>query len=92
LEQWLWLRQGGGNEDTTFEVTLGPDYNPARCSLLILEPMVLEVSGFLQPLELQQVATWAVANAELIQDCWDGLPISAPEVAGRVRPVPAQRW
>jgi len=43
LGQSVWLRRGGDPSNATFEVTLGGDYNPARRSLLILEPMILGV-------------------------------------------------
>jgi hypothetical protein len=90
----VWLRRGGDEEDgATIEVTPGAEYNPARRSLLILEPMVLQVVGTLQPRELDQVAAWAVANADLIQDYWDGSIASVFDVAGRVKQVPAaSRW
>lgn len=92
LGQSVWLRRGGDPSNATFEVTPGGDYNPARRSLLILEPMVLQVQGFLQSRELEQVAAWATANAGLIQDYWDGSVVSASVVAGRVKPVTASRW
>ena len=92
LGQSVWLRRGGDPSNATFEVTPGGDYNPARRSLLILEPMVLQVHGFLQPRELEQVAAWATANAGLIQDYWDGSVVSASVVTGRVKPVMASRW
>ena len=92
LGQSVWLRRGGDPSNATFEVTPGGDYNPARRSLLILEPMVLQVQGFLQPRELEQVAAWATANAGLIQDYWDGAVGSASALAGRVKPVTASRW
>ena len=92
LGQSVWLRRGGDPSNATFEVTPGGDYNPVRRSLLILEPMVLQVQGFLQPRELEQVAAWATANAGLIQDYWDGSVGSASAVAGRVKPITASRW
>ena len=92
LGQSVWLRRGGDPSNATFEVTPGGNYNPARRSLLVLEPMVLQVQGFLQPRELEQVAAWATANAGLIQDYWDGSVVSASAVAGRVKPVTASRW
>ena len=92
LGQSVWLRRGGDPSNAAFEVTPGGDYNPARRSLLILEPLVLQVQGFLQPRELEQVAAWATANAGLIQDYWDGSVVSASVVAGRVKPVTASRW
>jgi hypothetical protein len=92
LGQSVWLRRGGDSSNATFEVTPGGDYNPARRSLLILEPMILQVQGSLQSRELEQVAAWATANAGLIQDYWDGSVASASVVAGRVKPVTASRW
>ena len=92
LGQSVWLRRGEDPSNATFEVTPGGDYNPARRSLLILEPMVVQVQGFLQPRELEQVAAWATANAGLIQDYWDGSIASASAVAGRVKPVTISRW
>lgn len=92
LGQSVWLRRGGDPANATFEVTPGGDYNPAWRSLLILEPMILQVQGFLQPRELEQVAAWATVNAELIQDYWDGSVVSASVIAGRVKPVTISRW
>jgi hypothetical protein len=86
----VWLRAGGHKESVTIEVTPGKQYDPAQRSLLIVEPMVLQVLGSLQKRELEQIAAWAVANAELIQDCWDGSKDF--DIADRVKPVPTQRW
>lgn len=87
----VWLRRGGDEGGATIEVTPDAEYNPARRSLLMLEPMILQVSGYLQPAELDQIAAWAMANADLIQDYWDGSIATIFDVAGRVRPVPALR-
>jgi len=92
LGQSVWLRRGGDPSNATFEVTSGGDYNPARRSLLILEPMILQVQGFLQSRELEQVVAWATANAGLIQDYWDGSVVSTSVIAGRVKPVTASHW
>jgi len=92
LELSVWLRRGGSEEGATVEVTPGGEYNLARRSLLTLEPMVLQVIGYLQPRELEQVAAWVTINADLIQDYWDGSLESVFEIAGRVRPVPTSRW
>ncbi len=88
----VWLRRGGADTSATLEVTPGAEYNPARRSLLILEPMILQVSGSLRPHELEQVAAWASANAELIQDYWDGSTTSVSNITGRVRPVSTASW
>jgi hypothetical protein len=92
LAQSVWLRRGGDEEGATIEVTPGADYHPARRSLLMLEPVILQVAGQLHPRELEEIAAWAAANADLIQDYWDGTIASVFDVAGRVRPVPATRW
>ncbi len=92
LAQSVWLRRGGDESSATIEVTPGADYHPARRSLLMLEPVILQVAGQLQPRELEEVAAWAAANADLIQDYWDGTIASVFDIAGRVRPVPATRW
>ena len=93
LELSVWLRRGEEGEGATIEVTPGSDYHPARRSLLILEPVVLQVAGQLRPRELDQVAAWVAANTDLIQDYWDGTIASVFDVAGRVRQVPAaSRW
>ena len=93
LELSVWLRRGEEGEGATIEVTPGADYHLARRSLLILEPVVLQVTGQLRPRELDQVAAWVAANAELIQDYWDGTIASVFDVAGRVKQVPAAaRW
>ena len=88
----VWLRRGAADTSATLEVTPGAEYNPARRSLLILEPMILQVTGSLRPHELEQVAAWASANAELIQDYWDGSTTSVSNITGRVRPVSAASW
>ena len=92
LAQSVWLRRGGDEEGATIEVTPGADYHPARRSLLMLEPVILQVAGQLHPRELEEIAAWAAANADLIQDYWDGTIASVFDIAGRVRPVPASRW
>ncbi len=88
----VWLRRGAADTSATLEVTPGAEYNPARRSLLILEPMILQVAGSLRPHELEQVAAWASANAELIQDYWDGSTTSISNITGRVRPVSTASW
>lgn len=88
----VWLRRGATDTSATLEVTPGAGYNPARRSLLILEPMILQVAGSLRPHELEQVAAWASANAELIQDYWDGSTTSVSNIAERVRPVSTASW
>ncbi len=88
----VWLRRGGADTSATLEVTPGAEYNPARRSLLILEPMILQVTGSLRPHELEQIAAWASANAELIQDYWDGSTTSVSNITGRVRPVSTTSW
>jgi len=88
----VWLRRGAADTSATLEVTPGAEYNPARRSLLILEPMILQVAGSLRPRELEQVAAWASANAELIQDYWDGSTTSVSNITGRVRPVSIASW
>ena len=92
LAQSVWLRRGGEESNAMFEVTPGGDYNPARRSLLTLEPMILQVQGFLQSRELEQIAAWAMVNAALIQDYWDGSVVSASVIARRVKPVTVSRW
>jgi len=92
LEQSVWLRRGEDPSNAMFEVTPGGDYNPARRSLLILEPMILQVQGFLQSRELEQIAAWATANAGLIQDYWDGSVVAASAIVGRIKPVTASCW
>ena len=92
LEQSVWLRRGGKESNAMFEVTPGGDYNPARRSLLTLEPMILQVQGFLQSRALEQIAAWATINAELIQDYWDGSVVPASVTTGRVKPVTVSRW
>lgn len=93
LEHSIWLRRGEEGEGATIEVTPGADYHLARRSLIILEPVVLQVVGQLRPRELDQVAAWVAANAELIQDYWDGTIASVFDVAPRVKQVPAMsRW
>lgn len=93
LPQTVWLRRGGGQFGVTIEVTPGAEYQPARRSLLVVEPMVMQVVGQLQQRELDQVAAWVMANSDLIQDYWDGLVPSGIEVPGRIRRVPSlPRW
>ncbi len=88
----VWLRRGVADTSATLEVTPSAEYNLARRSLLILEPMILQVAGSLRPHELEQVAAWASANAELIQDYWDGSTTSVSNITGRVRPVSTASW
>ncbi len=65
LSQSVWLRRGGGGVGATIEVTPGADYDPSRRSLVILEPMILQVMGGLQPRELDQIAG-AVQNPPIL--------------------------
>ena len=88
----VWLRRGDRGELMAIEVTPGAEYDLRRRAVVALEPILLQVAGQLHPRELDRVAAWAVANADLIQDVWDG---SLPAVAAtlqQVRALPPGRW
>ncbi len=91
LPMTVWLRRGDRGELMAIEVTPGGEYDLRRRAVLALEPILLQVSGQLHPRELDRVAAWAVANADLIQDVWDGsLPM--PSALQQVRGLPPGRW
>ncbi|UFN47815.1 hypothetical protein LPC08_17605 [Roseomonas sp. OT10] len=92
LPQAVWLKRGDTRESITIEVTPGAEYDPARRSLLAIEPIVLQVSGYLVPRELERIAAWVTTNAGVIQDYWDWSIDSGEEVMQQVRRVPTSRW
>jgi hypothetical protein len=83
----VWLQRAGGRNTATIEVTPGKDYHSGQRSVLIIEPLVMQVVGNLPKAELAQLETWAMSNAEVIQDYWDGSIATASDVFGRITPV-----
>lgn len=93
LPQAVWLKRGEApRESMTIEVTPGAEYDPARRSLLAIEPIVLQIFGYLVPRELERIAAWVTTNAGVIQDYWDWSIDSGEEVMQQVRRVPTSRW
>ena len=84
----IWLQQASGrNIAATIEVTPGKDYHSGQRSVLTIEPLVMQVVGNLPRAELAQLETWAMSNAEVIQDYWDGAIATASDVFSRITPV-----
>ena len=83
----IWLQRASGRDIATIEVTPGKDYHSGQRSVLIIEPLVMQVVGNLHRSELAQLETWAMSNAEVIQDYWDGAIATASDVFSRITPV-----
>jgi hypothetical protein len=95
LHQVVWLQRANGRDNVTIEVTPGTRYDPAIATVLALEPIVLQVAGGLHARDFERVASWAIANRDLIDAFWDGELETFEDVVARVRKVPgpgADRW
>jgi hypothetical protein len=92
LTQVIWLRRGHGEESILVGVTPGPRFEPARLTVLAVEPMVIQVSGGLPQQEFERVSAWVMANRDLIDEFWEGGIETFSEVARRVRKAPAIGW
>jgi hypothetical protein len=60
--------------------------------VIAIEPIFLQVSGQLQPRELERIAAWAAVNSDLIDAYWTGAITSNEEARRSVRRVPVHNW
>jgi hypothetical protein len=92
LPQVVWLQRANGRDNVVIEVTPGGRYDPENSTVIVLEPVALQVAGGLYARDFERVAAWAAANRDLIDDWWDSQLDDFEEVAGRVKKVPAPAW
>jgi len=92
LPQVVWLQRANGRDNVVIEVTPGGRYDPETCTVIVLEPVALQVVGGLYTRDFERVAAWAAANRDLIDDWWDSSIDDFEEVASRVKKVPAPAW
>lgn len=75
------------------ENVFGAGRLPRQSGRGALTRVLILTASHLQQRELDQVAAWVMANADLIQDYWDGAVLSGTELPGRIRRVPPlSRW
>jgi hypothetical protein len=88
----VWLRQGSDDEPLVIGVTPGSRFEPERMTLLMLEPLVMQVSGGLYEAEFTRVADWIGVNRGLIDQVWAGEISTLEQASGQVRKAPASLW
>ncbi|MFC0384874.1 replication initiation protein [Muricoccus vinaceus] len=88
LPQVVWLRRGHGDENILVGVTPGARMDTDRLTILMVEPIIMQVSGGLGQGDFDRVSAWVMANRDLIDDFWEGGIASAEEVNRRVRKAP----
>jgi hypothetical protein len=88
----VWLRPGGADEPMVIGVTPGSRYEPDRMTLLMLEPLIMQISGGLYQEEFTKVSAWIMANSDLISLVWEGEIKTLEEASSRVRKAPAPGW
>ena len=92
LPQVVWLRRGHGEENILVGVTPGTRLDTDRLTILMVEPIVMQVSGGLGQSDFERVSAWVMANRDLIDEFWEGSIQSAEEVHSRVRKAPGPSW
>ena len=92
LPQVVWLQRANGRDNVIIEITPGGRYDPDTSTVIVLEPVALQVAGGLYTRDFERVAAWAAANRDLIDDWWDSSIDDFEEVASRVKKVPAPAW
>ncbi|WP_338663459.1 replication protein RepA [Pararoseomonas sp. SCSIO 73927] len=92
LPQVVWLRRGHGEENILVGVTPGTRMDTDRLTVLMVEPIVMQVSGGLGQNDFDRVSAWVMANRDLIDEFWEGNIASAEEVNSRVRKAPGPTW
>ncbi|MBP0445461.1 hypothetical protein J8J14_11800 [Roseomonas sp. SSH11] len=92
LPQVVWLRRGHGDENILVGVTPGTRLDTERLTILMVEPIVMQVSGGLGQSDFERVSAWVMANRDLIDEFWEGSIASAEEVMRRVRKAPGPTW
>ena len=85
LPQVVWLRRGHGDENILVGVTPGARLDTERLTVLMVEPIVMQVSGGLGQGDFDRVSAWVMANRDLIDDFWEGHVASFEELRGRVQ-------
>jgi hypothetical protein len=88
----VWLRRGSLREGLMIEVAPPGRYDPARCAVIAIEPIFLQISGQLQPRDLDRIAAWAAVNSDLIEGYWTGAIVSNEDARRSVRRVPVRNW
>jgi hypothetical protein len=88
----VWLRRGNGDENILVGVTPGTRLDTDRLTILMVEPIVMQVSGGLGQSDFERVSAWVMANRDLIDEFWEGGIASAEEVMRRVRKAPGPSW
>ena len=88
----VWLRRKCGDEPLVIGVTPGSRFEPDRMTLLLLEPLVMQISGGLYQKEFSKVSAWVAANSDLIDLVWEGEIKTLEEASARVRKAPASVW
>jgi hypothetical protein len=88
----VWLRQGSDDEPVVIGVTPGSRFEPDRMTLLMLEPLVMQVSGGLYEAEFTKVADWIGVNRALIDQVWAGEISTLEQASDQVRKAPPSLW
>jgi hypothetical protein len=88
----IWLRQGSDDEPLVIGVTPGSRFELDRMTLLMLEPLVMQVSGGLYEAEFNRVADWIGVNRAVIDQVWAGEISTLEQASGQVRKAPASLW
>ena len=88
LPQVVWLRRGHGDENILVGVTPGARMDTERLTILMVEPIIMQVSGGLGQGDFDRVSAWVMANRDLIDEFWEGGIASGEEVTRRVRKAP----
>jgi hypothetical protein len=92
LPQVVWLQRSAGRDNVIIEVTPGGRYDPELSTVIVLEPVTLQVAGGLYARDFERVAAWVAVNRDLIDDWWDSRLTDAEEALRRVKKVPAPAW
>jgi hypothetical protein len=92
LPSVVWLRRGQGNGPVVIGVTPGTRFDTDRLTVLMLEPLAMQVSGGLYQEEFDRVSAWAMANRDLIDLFWEGKISSFDEIVSRIKKVPSPGW
>ena len=91
----VWLRRGYGPDGPLVGLTPTERFNPNQMALLLVEPVIMPLTGPLGAQGLDSVANWITANRDLIDDVWLGNVASFNEVRRRTKKVasgPSQCW
>ncbi len=92
LPQVVWLRRADGDRHIVIGVTPNAYLDMDRLTLIIVEPVVLQVSGGITDPVFERISAWVMVNRDLIDDFWESRIDSADEVFRRVRRAPAVGW